>query len=64
MDVRSQWEIELETEGWAVVPGVLTETEVETCISLTWDWLESLGSGIDREIFYYLKLTKCLKRKK
>ena len=48
MDVRSQWEIELETEGWAVVPGVLTETEVETCISLTWDWLESLGSGIDR----------------
>lgn len=46
--MRSRWEEELEREGWAVVPAVLTKTEVETCISLTWDWLESLGSGIDR----------------
>merc|ERR1711988_139592 len=46
--VKSKWEEELETEGWIVVPSVLTQTEVETCKSLTWDWLESLGSGIDR----------------
>ena len=46
--MRSRWEEELEREGWAVVPAVLTKTEVETCTSLTWDWLESLGSGIDR----------------
>ena len=46
--MRSRWEEELEREGWTVVPAVLTKTEVETCISLTWDWLESLGSGIDR----------------
>lgn len=39
---------ELESEGWTVVPGVLNSQEVETCLSLTWDWLESLGSGIDR----------------
>ena len=38
--VKSKWEEELETEGWTVVPSVLTQTEVETCKSLTWDWLE------------------------
>ena len=45
---KSKWETELETEGWTVVPGVLTSEEVDTCLSLTWDWLESLGSGIER----------------
>ena len=45
---KAGWETELETEGWTVVPGVLSGSEVEQCLSLTWDWLESLGSGIDR----------------
>ena len=31
-----------------MVPGVLSPTEVQTCLDLTWDWLESLGSGIER----------------
>ena len=35
-------------QGWTVVPGVLSPTEVQTCLDLTWDWLESLGSGIER----------------
>ena len=45
---RADWEVELEREGWTVVPGVLSRPEVEQCLHLTWDWLESLGSGIDR----------------
>ena len=31
-----------------MVPGVLSQSEVQTCRDLTWDWLESLGSGIER----------------
>ena len=45
---KADWELELEREGWAVVPGVLSRPEVDQCLTLTWDWLESLGSGIDR----------------
>ena len=45
---KAGWETELETEGWTVVPGVLSRPEVDQCLNLTWDWLESLGSGIDR----------------
>ena len=45
---KAGWETELETEGWTVVPGVLSRPEVDQCLHLTWDWLESLGSGIDR----------------
>ena len=45
---KAEWELELEREGWTVVPGVLSRPEVDQCLALTWDWLESLGSGIDR----------------
>ena len=45
---KADWELELEREGWTVVPGVLSRPEVDQCLTLTWDWLESLGSGIDR----------------
>ena len=31
-----------------MVPGVLSQSEVQPCRDLTWDWLESLGSGIER----------------
>ena len=44
----TRWETELEREGWTVVPGILTSSEVNTCLDLTWHWLESLGSGIER----------------
>lgn len=45
---KAGWETELEREGWTVVPSVLSRPEVEQCLHLTWEWLESLGSGIDR----------------
>ena len=48
MTTKTRWETELEREGWTVVPGVLTTSELNTCLELTWDWLESLGSGIER----------------
>ena len=48
MGTRTRWEIELEMDGWTVVPAVLTTSDLNTCLALTWDWLESLGSGIDR----------------
>ena len=38
----------LSGQGWTVVAGVLSPTEVSTCLDLTWAWLESLGSGIER----------------
>jgi len=39
---------ELQTEGYTVVKNVLTEQEIKTARSYFWDWLEDLGSGIDR----------------
>ena len=48
MTTKTRWETELEREGWTVVPKVLTTSELNTCLELTWDWLESLGSGIER----------------
>jgi len=42
------WLSTLRTEGYVVVPGVLTQDEVVQARDLTWDWLESLGTGISR----------------
>jgi len=45
---ESAWLATLRSEGYVVVPGVLTPDEVEQARDLTWDWLESLGTGISR----------------
>lgn len=38
----------LDKYGFAIVTGLLSEDEVETGLSLFWDYLESLGTGIER----------------
>ena len=39
---------DLETQGWAVVPDVLTAAECTAYIDGAWSWLTSLETGIDR----------------
>ena len=55
------WMKELETEGWTVVPGVLNSQEVGTCLSLTWDWLESLGTvgTVGLQYFHLFLFASC-----
>jgi hypothetical protein len=36
------------SRGFGVARGVLTAEQVETARSLYWDWLEGLGSGLQR----------------
>src|SRR3954468_21075838 len=38
----------LHEHGYAVIAGVLSPEECETALGLTWDYLEELGTGIDR----------------
>ncbi len=38
----------LESEGFVVIAGALSASETATALDLTWDYLESLGTGIDR----------------
>lgn len=38
----------LDEEGFVVIAGALTPTEASTALDLTWDYLEALGTGIDR----------------
>lgn len=38
----------LNDEGFAVIAHALTPTEADTALDLTWDYLEGLGTGIDR----------------
>jgi len=45
---KDTWWPRLSRDGYVVIPGILSHTEVEQGLSLTWDWLESLGSGISR----------------
>ena len=40
---------DLETQGWAVIPDVLTPRECEEYVSKAWEWLESLETGIKRD---------------
>ena len=39
---------DLETQGWAVVPDVLTAAECTEYVDGAWSWLTSLETGIDR----------------
>lgn len=38
----------LESEGFVVISGALSESETGHALELTWDYLEGLGTGIDR----------------
>ena len=38
----------LETDGYCVVPNILTSDKCDEYITQIWDWLENLGTGIDR----------------
>ena len=44
----AQAALDLETQGWAVVPDVLSTVECEEYVSGAWTWLESLDTGIKR----------------
>ena len=48
-DLITQAATELTTQGWAVVPGVLSTAECSEYVNGAWSWLESLGTGIDRD---------------
>lgn len=38
----------LDSEGFVVIAGALSADETSTALDLTWDYLEGLGTGIDR----------------
>ncbi len=38
----------LDSEGYVVIANALSETEVTEALDLTWDYLEKLGTGVDR----------------
>ena len=40
---------DLEKQGWAVVPDVLTTLECKQYVDGAWTWLESLGTGVSRD---------------
>ena len=48
LDKTDSWRPKLHTEGYVVIPNVLSQSEVDQALSFTWDWLESLGSGISK----------------
>ena len=43
------WVHHLNTQGYAVVPNVLTSSECDQIIDRAWDWLTTLGTGIQRD---------------
>ncbi|KAL0049348.1 hypothetical protein WJX82_000098 [Trebouxia sp. C0006] len=45
----AQAALDLETQGWAVVPDVLSTVECEEYVSGAWTWLESLDTGMKRD---------------
>lgn len=47
-DNTPEWIIKLKDDGYCVIPNILTDEECNTTITKMWNWLESLGTGIDR----------------
>lgn len=43
------WIHHLNNEGYAVVPNVLTREQCDQIIDQAWEWLQALGTGIQRE---------------
>lgn len=40
--------VDLQEHGWAIVEGVLSQAECDQYVASLWDWLEGLGTGIQR----------------
>ena len=38
----------LETDGYCVIPNIISSEKCDEYITKIWDWLENLGTGIDR----------------
>ena len=49
LEDEETWKSELDREGFTVIRAVAGEDEVEKARALTWEWLESLGTGIKKE---------------
>lgn len=43
---------ELEVKGYCIIPGILSHKQCDNYIGQMWDWLEQLGTGIDRNNKY------------
>src|SRR5271170_7531037 len=39
---------QLRTKGYQVIPNILTPSETASSVASIWNWLESLGTGIER----------------
>ena len=48
LEDEETWKSELEREGFTVIRAVAGEEEVVKAQALTWEWLESLGTGIKK----------------
>ena len=48
LEEEATWKSELEREGFTVIRTVAGEEELEKARALTWEWLESLATGIKR----------------
>lgn len=46
---KEKWMGFLKDHGYAVVQEVISKEEVQQAKDLFWEWLEALGSGIDRK---------------
>jgi hypothetical protein len=46
---KSSWLDDLETNGYAVVPGVIPPEACDEFIDEAWDWLESFPYGFKRD---------------
>ena len=44
----------LEREGYVIIKNALTANEASKTLDLLWDYLENLGTGIDRNILMVL----------
>lgn len=48
LDDKSNWLKFLHRHGWVVISNLTSPEEVKSILSLQWDYLESLGTGLDR----------------
>ena len=48
VDLRTDWEKELDEKGYCVVKNVISREKASESISKFWDWFEHFETGIDR----------------
>jgi hypothetical protein len=49
METITDWKQKLRDDGYVVIPGVITKEKAASYASDFWQWLESFGTGIDRQ---------------